>query len=102
MKLLYNNKEIPVTFTHNPIIMRNKVMKLYFAYYIIECNRYSSIKNRYRVDIIMVDENNIIVGYKQDMHTNTVYSNELAKNCIITPVGYFDNIEIGKEIYLKD
>jgi hypothetical protein len=50
----------------------------------------------------MVDENNIIVGYKQDMHTNTVYSNELAKNCIITPVGYFDNIEIGKEIYLKD
>lgn len=101
MKLIYNNKDIDVTFTHNQLIMRNKVMKLYYAYYIIDCNRYSSIKNRYNVDVIMVDKDNIIVSYQKDMHINTVHSHKKAKNCIITPVEYFDNIKKGEKIIIE-
>jgi hypothetical protein len=50
----------------------------------------------------MVDKNNIIVGYQLDMHINTVYSNKKASNCIITPVGYFSDIEVGKKIIIID
>ena len=102
MKLYYNDKSIDITFTHNHLIMKNKVMKLYYAYYIFECNRYSSIRNRYNIDIIMVDKDNNIVGYKQNMHINTVYENKKAKNCIVTPVNYFDNIKVGEKVIINN
>ncbi len=101
MKLYYKDKSIDLTFTHNPIIMKYKVMKLYYAYYIFDCNRYSSIKNRYNIDIIMVNKENTIVGYKHDMHINTVYENKKANNCIVTPVNYFKSIKIGDKITIE-
>ena len=46
MKLIYNNKEISVTTTHNKLIMRYQHQKLYYAIIINECNSYSSILNK--------------------------------------------------------
>ena len=55
MKLIYNNKEISATITNNKGIMRYKFQKLYYAIIINNCNRYSSIASKQRVDVIMTD-----------------------------------------------
>ena len=102
MKLLYHNQEIDMTYTHNPLILKYRAMKLYHAFYLIGYNRYSSIKNRYRIDAILVDDNNTIVTYQQDMHINTVCSHEEAKNIILTPSGYVKDLKVGEQLLIQE
>lgn len=93
MKLVYKNKEIPVTTTNNPQIMRFKFQKLYYAIIINNCNRYSSIASKQRIDIVMTDDNLNILSYKLEMHENTVYENKNATKTILLPLNTFDNLE---------
>lgn len=93
MKLVYKNKEIPVTTTNNPQIMRFKFQKLYYAIIINNCNRYSSIASKQRIDIVMTDDNLNILSFKLEMHENTVYENKNATKIILLPLNTFDNLE---------
>lgn len=93
MKLVYKDKKIMVTTTNNSMIMRYKFQKLYYAIIINNCNRYSSIASKQRVDIIMTDDNLKILSYKLEMHENTVYENQNAKKTIILPLNTFTNLE---------
>ena len=101
MKLVYKNKDIGVTFTHNEKIMRYKVQKLYFAYYIVDCKKYSSIMSKQEVDVVSVDKDDVIKGFVYNMHINTVFSARGGVNTIILPCGYFDNLQIGEKFSFK-
>lgn len=101
MKLIYNNKEIPVTVTTNPNIMRYKFQKLYYAIIINNCNRYSSIASKQQVDIVMTDKNYNIMSIKRGMHENTVYENIQAEKTIILPIDYYDDLEKNTKFILK-
>ena len=65
MNLVYNQEKIPVTITKNKNIMRYKFPKLYYAIIIEDCNRYSSIASKQRVDIVMTDNDLKILSYKK-------------------------------------
>ena len=93
MKLVYKDKKIMVTTTNNSMIMRYKFQKLYYAIIINNCNRYSSIASKQRVDIVMTDDNLKILSYKLEMHENTVYENKNATKTILLPLNTFDNLE---------
>ena len=95
MRLSYKNKEITVTTTSNKQIMRYKFPKLYYAIVINNCNRYSSIASKQRVDVVMVDDKLTILSIKKDMHENTVFENKKATKTIILPLNYYDNLEIN-------
>lgn len=102
MKLKYNNTLIPATQTHNNLIMRYKFQKLYYAIVIYNCNRYSSIASKQRVDIVMTDENFNILSYLREMHENTVYENKDAKITILLPLNSIDNLEINTKFELVE
>lgn len=102
MNLKYNNNLIPVTQTHNKLIMRYKFQKLYYAIVIYNCNRYSSIASKQRVDIVMTDEKFNVLSYLKEMHENTVYENKAAKITIILPLNSIDNLEINTKFALVD
>ena len=75
MRLKYKEQEIMVTETKNPSILRYHFQKLYYAIIIQDCNRYSSIGNKQRIDVIMTDDNLKILSFKRNMHENTVVQN---------------------------
>lgn len=102
MKLKYNNILIPVTKTHNNQIMRYKFQKLYYAIVIYDCNHYSSIASKQRVDIVMTDENFNILSYLKEMHENTIFENKHAKITILLPLNTIDNLEINTKFELID
>ena len=95
MKLIYNNTKISVTTTNNNMIMRYKYQKLYYAIIINNCNRYSSIGSKQRVDIAMTDNNYKILSLKKQMHENTVYENKNATKVIILPPNTFNNLKVN-------
>ena len=101
MKLKYNNKLIEVTQTTNKKIIKYKVQKLYYAIIIRNCNRYSSIANKQRVDVVMTDDNLNILSYKYEMHENTFVENKNATTTILLPLGTFPNLEIGTNLTLE-
>lgn len=101
MKLVYKNKEVSVTTTTNPGLMRYKFQKLYYAIIIKNCNRYSSIASKQRIDIAMTDDNLKILSFKSAMHENTVYENQTATTTILLPLNHFDNLETGIPFTLK-
>ena len=101
MKLKYNNKLIEVTQTTNKKIIKYKVQKLYYAIIIRNCNRYSSIANKQRVDVVMTDDNLNILSYKYEMHENTFVENKNATTTILLPLGTFPNLEIGTTLTLE-
>ncbi len=101
MKLIYKEKEINVTITTNSHIMRYKFQKLYYAIIINNCNKYSSIASKQRVDVVMVDDNYNILSIKKGMHENTIYENNKAKKTIILPLNYFENLEKNTKLSLK-
>ena len=101
MKLVYKNKEIDVTQCHNDGIMRYKFPKLRNAIIIYDCNSYSSIASKQRVDLVLVDDNFHIVLFRYDMHENTVQSDDRAKHTILLPLGTFDNFELNTRFSLK-
>lgn len=102
MKLVYKDKEINVTKTINEHIMRYKFQKLYYAIIINNCNRYSSIASKQRVDIVMTDDKLNILSFKLNMHENTVYENELATTTILLPPNTFSNLEHNTSFTLKE
>ncbi len=100
MKLKYKNILIPVTQTHNNLIMRYRFQKLYYAIIIYDCNRYSSIASKQRVDIVMTDENFNILSYLKEMHENTVFENPDAKITILLPLNSIENLEVNTKFEL--
>ena len=102
MKLIYNNKEISVTNTYNETIMKYKYQKLYYAIIINECNSYSSIQNKQRIDVIMTDENYKILSIKKEMHENTIFENENATKTILLPLDTFKDLKINTYFAIKE
>lgn len=101
MKLKYKNQLVDVTQTTNKTIIKHKVQKLYYAIIIKNCNRYSSIGNKQRVDIIQTDDNLNILSFKYEMHENTFVENLNATTTILLPQGTFPNLEIGTNLTLE-
>ena len=101
MKLKYKKETIDVTTTTNKTILKYRFQKLYYAIIIKNCNRYSSIANKQRIDIVMTDDKLRILSYKKDMHENTVFSNEDATTTILLPVGSISNLEVGQQFILE-
>ena len=102
MDLLYKNKSIPVTTTNNKEILKYHFQKLYYAIIVKNCNRYSSIAHKQRIDIVMTDDNLNILSFKRDMHENTFYEDKSATTAIVLPPNYFKNIEINTKFILKE
>ena len=101
MKIEYQNTEIMVTSTTNPNLLKYHFQKLYYAIMIKKCNRYSSISNKQRIDVVMTDDNLTIMSFKLGMHENTVFSNEKATTTILLPLGSIENLEIGKKFTIE-
>lgn len=100
MQLKYQNKSINVTTTTNKTILKFHFQKLYYAIMIKDCNRYSSIGNKQRVDVVMTDDNLTILSIKKEMHENTVFATEEATTTILLPPNSFPNLEIGQTFKL--
>ena len=101
MKLKYQNEKLDVTTTTNKTIIKYKIQKLYYAIIIKNCNRYSSIANKQRVDVVMTDENLVILSIKRDMHENTFVENTNASTTILLPLNSFTNLEVGQKFTLE-
>ena len=101
MKLKYKDKEIEVTTTNNKTILKYRFQKLYYAIIINDCNSYSSIANKQRIDVVMTDEFLNIIDIKLDMHENTIFKNEKAQTTILLPVNSIPNLEIGQKFTLE-
>lgn len=102
MNLKYKNQSIEVTTTTNKLILKYRFQKLYYAIMIKNCNRYSSIANKQRVDVVMTDDKLTILSYKKEMHENTVYTNELATTTILLPLNYFSNLKEGEHFTIEE
>lgn len=100
MKLKYKDIILPVTQTTNSLIMRYKFQKLYYAIIIHNCNRYSSIASKQRVDIVMTDENLNILSYLKEMHENTVFEDKNAKITILLPLNTINQLELNTSFNL--
>ena len=101
MKLIYKKKEINATITTNPKIMRYKFQKLYYAIIINNCNKYSSIASKQRIDIAMTDNNYNILSIKKEMHENTIYENKEAQKTILLPLNYYNDLEKNTKFEIK-
>jgi hypothetical protein len=102
MDLIYKKKSIPVTTTSNQNILKYHFQKLYYAIIVKNCNRYSTIAHKQRIDVVLTDDNLNIVSFKKDMHENTFYENKSATTAIILPPNYFKNIEVNTNFILKE
>ena len=102
MELVYKNQSIMTTTTNNKDILKYHFQKLYYAIIINNCNRYSSIANKQRIDIIMTNDNLEILSYKRQMHENTFYENTKATKTILLPLNYFQDIEVGELLQIKE
>lgn len=101
MKLKYKEEIIDVTITRNPTILKYHFQKLYYAIIIKNCNHYSSIANKQRIDVVMTDDNLTILSFKLEMHENTVFANENATNTILLPLNSIHNLEKGQKFTLE-
>ena len=90
------------TLTTNKTILKYHFQKLYYAIIIDNCNRYSSIANKQRIDVVMTDDNLNILSFKREMHENTFYENKLATKTILLPLNYFDNLEEKTRFILEE
>ncbi len=102
MKLVYKKNEISVTNTNNTTILRYKIQKIYYAIIINNCNKYSSIASKQRVDVVMTDDNLKIISIKREMHENTVYENNKATKTILLPLNTFPDLEIDNYFTIKE
>ena len=101
MNLIHKNDYIMTTMTTNKEILKYHFQKLYYAIIIKNCNRYSSIANKQRIDIIMTDNNLKVLSIKREMHENTFYENPKATTTILLPENTFENLKIGELLELK-
>ena len=102
MNLVYNKKSIMVTETTNQNILKYHFPKLYYAIIIRNCNRYSSIANKQRIDIVLTDDNLNILSYKKEMHENTFYENKLATTTILLPLNTFEDLKENTSFSLEN
>ena len=89
------------TTTTNKNILKYHFQKLYYAIIINNCNRYSSIANKQRIDIIMTNDKLEILSYKRQMHENTFYENPEATKTILLPLNYFHDLKTGNFLEIK-
>ena len=101
MKLKYKNEIIDVTKTKNKQILKYRFQKLYYAIIIEDCNRYSSIANKQRIDVALTDDDLTIMSYKKEMHENTFVENTEATKTILLPLGSIKEFEIGTKFILE-
>lgn len=101
MKLKYNNVILPVTTTTNQSPIKYRFQKLYYAITIKNCNRYSSIANKQRIDVALCDDQLTILALKLDMHENTVFENSDATTTILLPKNSIANLELGQKFTLE-
>ena len=101
MILKYKNDNIMVTCTNNLNILKYKFQKLYYAIIISNSNRYSSILNKQRIDIVMVDNELKVLSIKRDMHENTVYEDKRADKIILLPLGVFKGLQINDRLIVE-
>lgn len=102
MKLRYNDSSVVVTITNNVKILNYKFQKLYYAIIIKNCNKYSSILNKQRVDVVMINDDFKVLSIKRSMHENTVYENTMANNVILLPLGTFSDLKIGDYLLVNE
>lgn len=95
MKLKYNNDSVMVTYTNNLKILNYRFQKLYYAIIIENCCRYSSVLNKQRIDVIMVDDFFKVLSIKRNMHENTVFETIGAKRTILLPLGVFSDLKVN-------
>ena len=93
MNLIYNNKKIMATETTNKTILKFHFQKLYYAIIIKNCNRYSSIANKQRIDVDLTDDDLNILSIKKEMHENTFFEDKQATTAILLPLNYFSDLE---------
>ena len=101
MKLIFNNEQIMLTTTSNIKILCYKFQKLYYAILIYNCNKYSSILNKQRIDVIMIDDKFKVLSIKRNMHENTIYENIDADNVILLPLNAFSDLKIGDYLLVR-
>lgn len=101
MKLKYKNQELMITETKNPTILKYHFQKLYYAILIRGCNRYSSIGNKQRIDVAMLDDKLNILSFKKEMHENTVFQNEEATNVILLPLNSLEDLEVNTSMKIE-
>lgn len=101
MNLKYQNNSIPVTTTHTPTIMKYNFRKLRYAIIIYNCNHYSSIANKQRLDVVMIDDNLTVVSIKRGMHENTIYENKSATSTVLLPLDYFKDLKINTKLTIE-
>ena len=101
MKLIYNQNNVMVTKTKIKDILKYHFQKLYYAIIIENCNRYSSIANKQRIDIVMTDDNLNILSFKKDMHENTFYENKDATTTILLPLNCFKELKKNTKFSLE-
>ena len=101
MNLIYKDSSVMATITTNKNILKYHFQKLYYAIIIKNCNRYSSIANKQRIDVVMTDDKFNILSFKRQMHENTFYENKKATTTILLPLNCFENIEINTTFKLE-
>ena len=102
MNLSYKNESIMATTTNNKTILKYHFQKLYYAIIINNCNRYSSIANKQRIDIIMTNDNLEVSSIKREMHENTFYEDTKATMTILVPLNTFKDLEVGDKLEIKE
>lgn len=101
MKLKYENIVIDATITKSKTILKYRFQKLYYAIIIKDCNQYSSIANKQRIDVVMTDDRLTISSFKLDMHQNTIFTDENATTTILLPLGIIKHLEQGKQFVIE-
>lgn len=101
MQLKYQNNTINLTTTQNKTILKFHFQKLYYAILIKDCNRYSSIGNKQRIDVVLTDDDLTILTIKREMHENTVIEDVKATTTILLPLNSIINLEIGKKFEIE-
>ena len=101
MKLIYKDNEMMATTTSNKEILKYHFQKLYYAIIINHCNRYSSIANKQRIDVIMTDDNLEVLSIKRNMHENTFFEDKNATTTILLPLNTFPDLEIESTLQIE-
>ena len=102
MQLKYKNDSIMITCTTNLKILSYKFQKLYYAIIIDNCNKYSSILNKQRIDVIMVDNDFRVLSIKRGMHENTIYEDKMATKTLLLPLGTFNDLKVGDILIIEN
>lgn len=100
MRVRYKNQELMITETKSSTILKYHFQKIYYAILIRDCNRYSSIGNKQRVDVVMLNQDLEILSFKRAMHENTFFEEKNAVNVMLLPVDAISNLEVGSKFVL--